>query len=126
MSARYSFTTEIAPRQAEVLALIAEGLSNKEIADELGVSRATVVQHTKDIYLRLGARSRAHCVHLAHCMRVPAVAADELALARDEITSLRRHLHEIGVLAADWGVNGAPRGPRAAFQSLARLARRRP
>jgi DNA-binding NarL/FixJ family response regulator len=56
----------LSPRQFEVLRLLAEGLSNSQIARRLFVGEATVSTHVGDIYSRLGARNRAHCVHLAH------------------------------------------------------------
>lgn len=41
-------------RQRDVLALIAEGRSNAAIADELQIAERTVVQHTSQVYDRLG------------------------------------------------------------------------
>jgi DNA-binding NarL/FixJ family response regulator len=46
-------------RELEVLALVAQGKSNQEIADELGLSRRTVERHVGDILSRLGVTSRA-------------------------------------------------------------------
>jgi DNA-binding NarL/FixJ family response regulator len=45
-------------RELEVLALVAQGKSNQEIADELGLSRRTVERHVGDILSRLGVTSR--------------------------------------------------------------------
>ena len=52
-------------REVEVLALVAEGLSNREIAERLVVSEHTVHRHLANIYARLGVSSRAAAVALA-------------------------------------------------------------
>jgi ATP/maltotriose-dependent transcriptional regulator MalT len=49
-------------RQTEVLALLARGRSNAEIAQALHVSPHTVKKHLEHIYDRLGVRSRAAAV----------------------------------------------------------------
>jgi LuxR family maltose regulon positive regulatory protein len=46
-------------RELEVLALIAAGLINKEIAEQLVISLNTVLYHNKNIYSKLGVRKRA-------------------------------------------------------------------
>jgi HD-GYP domain-containing protein (c-di-GMP phosphodiesterase class II) len=46
-------------RQVEVLRLIAEGLSNRQIAQQLVVSPRTAEHNVQDIYLKLGTSSRA-------------------------------------------------------------------
>jgi LuxR family maltose regulon positive regulatory protein len=52
----------LSPRELEVLALIAEGLSNRQIADELIISVGTVKAHTSNIYGKLGVGSRAQAM----------------------------------------------------------------
>ncbi len=44
------------PREAEVLACVARGLTNKEIAAELGISESTVHCHLKAVKVRLRVR----------------------------------------------------------------------
>jgi DNA-binding NarL/FixJ family response regulator len=48
----------LSPQQFRVLALVAEGLLNKQIADRLGVQERTVKAHLTAIFERLGVRNR--------------------------------------------------------------------
>jgi DNA-binding NarL/FixJ family response regulator len=57
---------ELTPREAEVLKLIAAGLSNAEIAEALVVSSATVKTHVNRIFYKTGARDRAQAVRYAY------------------------------------------------------------
>ncbi|MFJ9843858.1 response regulator [Kitasatospora sp. NPDC101155] len=52
-------------REAEVLALIAEGLSNAEIAQRLFVSQATVKTHINNLFAKTAVRDRAQAVAYA-------------------------------------------------------------
>ena len=52
-------------REGEVLALVAAGRSNREIASALFVSEATVKTHINNIFAKVGARDRAQAVHYA-------------------------------------------------------------
>ena len=54
----------MSPRRRQVLALVAEGLTNQEIADRLGIRPETVKTHVRAILSELGARNRAHAVTL--------------------------------------------------------------
>jgi DNA-binding NarL/FixJ family response regulator len=56
---------ELTPREAEVLAHIAAGLSNSEIATALYVSEATVKTHVNHIFSKTGLRDRAQLVGYA-------------------------------------------------------------
>jgi DNA-binding NarL/FixJ family response regulator len=57
---------DLTPREAEVLAHIAAGLSNAEIATALSVSEATVKTHVNHIFAKTGLRDRAQLVGYAY------------------------------------------------------------
>jgi DNA-binding NarL/FixJ family response regulator len=57
---------ELTDRELEVLALVAEGLSNVEIAERLVVSPATAKTHVSRTMGKLGARDRAQLVVIAY------------------------------------------------------------
>jgi DNA-binding NarL/FixJ family response regulator len=49
---------ELSPREREVLALVAQGRSNQQIATALGISDRTVASHVSSIYRKLGVSNR--------------------------------------------------------------------
>lgn len=55
-------TPSLSPRESQVLQLVADGCENKQIAKDLGVSEATVKTYLKNVFARLGVRSRAEAV----------------------------------------------------------------
>jgi DNA-binding NarL/FixJ family response regulator len=55
----------LSPRETEVLQLVADGLSNKQIASSLEISEATVKTYVTALFEKLGAVHRAHAVALA-------------------------------------------------------------
>jgi len=60
----------ITPRELEILELIAQGLSNKEIADRVFVSENTVKTHSSRVFDKLGARRRTQAVQLGKDLRL--------------------------------------------------------
>jgi two-component system nitrate/nitrite response regulator NarL len=57
--------SELTPRESEILVLLAEGLSNKAIARNLGISDGTVKLHVKAILRKLGVHSRVEAAVIA-------------------------------------------------------------
>ena len=57
---------ELTPRESDVLRLIAEGKSNREIARALYVSEATVKTHVNRIFAKTGSRDRTQAVRYAY------------------------------------------------------------
>jgi len=55
----------LSPREREVLDLIANGSTNREIAATLHLSPHTIKEHTSSLYRKLGARNRAEAVQRA-------------------------------------------------------------
>jgi RNA polymerase sigma factor (sigma-70 family) len=56
---------ELSPRERETLSLLAEGLSNSEIAERLGISEKTVRNHLSHLFDKLGVWSRAQAIVFA-------------------------------------------------------------
>ena len=61
---------KITPRDQEVLRLLAQGCSNKEIAVQLNISPRTVKQHLRTLFLRAGITDGRKRVKLATAMFV--------------------------------------------------------
>ena len=60
----------ITPRELEILGLIAQGLSNREIAARIFVSENTVKTHSSRIFDKLGARRRTQAVQIGKELRI--------------------------------------------------------
>lgn len=55
----------LSPRQQEVLVLLAKGLNNTEIANQLGISRTVVKEHVENLLVKLGAANRTEATAIA-------------------------------------------------------------
>jgi DNA-binding CsgD family transcriptional regulator len=59
VGARREWPAGLTAREVEVLRLVARGLSNKEIADRLVISRKTASNHVEHVYAKIGVSNRA-------------------------------------------------------------------
>ena len=73
---------KITPRDREVLRLLVQGCSNKEIASQLNISPRTVKQHLRTLFLRAGIREGRKRVRLATAMFV----LEGMQLQKEEMT----------------------------------------
>ncbi len=64
-AAQPAATAVLSARECEVLALVVNGYSNREIAAELGIARNTVKNHLRSILAKLGVRNRAQAAAYA-------------------------------------------------------------
>ncbi|PQJ79955.1 response regulator transcription factor [Polaribacter porphyrae] len=61
---------EISKREYEVLQKIAEGLSNREIADTLFLSESTIKTHVSNLLVKLNAKRRTEAVQIAKSFQI--------------------------------------------------------
>jgi DNA-binding NarL/FixJ family response regulator len=70
-------TADLSERELAVLALLADGLHNREVAARLGISSRTVDRHCDNIYAKLGVGSRTEAVVRAISTKLLSVGHDE-------------------------------------------------
>ncbi|QFV00134.1 Non-specific serine/threonine protein kinase [Luteimicrobium xylanilyticum] len=63
---RASSSDTLTERESEVMALVAQGLSNRQIGERLFISGKTVSVHVSNVLAKLGAATRAEAVSVAH------------------------------------------------------------
>ena len=66
MQFRSAKGTSLTKRELEIVALVAEGLTNQEVAERLCISRATVRTHLTSIFHKLGTCNRLKLVVYAY------------------------------------------------------------
>lgn len=62
---RSALVEALTPREREVLALLAQGMKNKQIAAILNIEWRTVKYHLSNVYVKIGANNRTHAAMLA-------------------------------------------------------------
>lgn len=78
VTARHDFTPNheaiaylgLSDRELDVLMLLAEGLSNQDIADRLFISKNTVKTHLSNIFSKLDARRRTQAIKKARSLKI--------------------------------------------------------
>jgi FixJ family two-component response regulator len=70
LSQAQSLFETLTPREREILALVAAGLMNKQIAAEIGIAEITVKIHRGHIMKKLGTRSLADLVKIAEILKI--------------------------------------------------------
>jgi DNA-binding CsgD family transcriptional regulator len=68
--AAYASAGGLSPRELDVLRLVADGLTNRQVADRLFISRRTVDMHMRNVLARLGCRSRVEAAGRARDLRL--------------------------------------------------------
>jgi FixJ family two-component response regulator len=58
----------LTPREHEIMALVVDGLMNKQIAGRIGVSEVTVKFHRSNVMRKMGAKSVAELVRMTHAL----------------------------------------------------------
>lgn len=61
---------KLTPRERQVIELVAQGLTDREIGRELTITPRTVSTHVQGILTALNANNRAHAVYLHYCQKI--------------------------------------------------------
>ena len=70
IAAKQSLLASLTPRERQVMELVAEGLMNKQIAGEIGVSEITVKIHRGNVMKKMKAKSLAELVRIAEALGI--------------------------------------------------------
>lgn len=62
---RRSRTDGLTAREVEILQRVTSGLTNRQLAEELGVSTRTIDAHLRSVYAKLGVKSRSAATRYA-------------------------------------------------------------
>jgi two-component system response regulator DegU len=84
-------TTPLTPKEVQILTHIAEGNSNKRIANILGISEQTIKNHVSAILRKLNANDRAHAVFIAIRNGLITIQLDRTAAQRAEKAPFGTH-----------------------------------
>ena len=63
--ARRSRTDSLTNREVEILRRVTSGLTNRQLAEELGISTRTIDAHLRSVYAKLGVKSRSAATRYA-------------------------------------------------------------
>jgi len=85
-------TTPLTPKEVQILTHIAEGNSNKRIANILGISEQTIKNHVSAILRKLNANDRAHAVFIAIRNGLITIQLDRAGAQRAEKTPSSPHI----------------------------------
>lgn len=91
-------TLHLSPRQLDILPLLAQGLDNRAIATELGISVKTVETHLTRLYRQLKVQSRLEAANFAHTH--PEVTA-KMAESPVEVPLVRPQEKQLSILVVD-------------------------
>lgn len=80
-------TTPLTPKEVQILTHIAEGNSNKRIANILGISEQTIKNHVSAILRKLNANDRAHAVFIAIRNGLISIQLDHTANRGEKVAS---------------------------------------
>lgn len=56
------YMESLSEREQDVITLVGQGLTNKQIAGQLGIALSTVKAHLRNIYAKLGVSNRIHAL----------------------------------------------------------------
>ena len=97
----------LTPREIEVFRLVAAGLANKQVADELGLSEKTVKIHRGHVMQKMDARTFADLVRMAEKANRKAPRAEEHSLFRPRVAAFRSALRLFPLIGL-WSYAGNP------------------